>query len=180
MFPTTGKEFTRRVPDDFVPRSFLSGNSEERLEPRSGSHRAPSGSGASPGLPAPRGPAVSPFFPRAAVEIPRWRFPGPRGERVSVAAFRFCQLLPRQLGSLLPTGPHVCSQRGAALGSCPCRQEPGVPASGCLEAHGSKHTSVANTPRGRQGQQESGVCVAARVGRGLLAAPPCVCASFCA
>lgn len=83
----------------------------------------------------------SPLFPRAAVEIPRWRFPGPRGERVSVAAFRFRQLLPRQLSALLPTGPHVCSQRGAALGSCLCRQEPGVPAPGCWGAHGSEHTS---------------------------------------
>lgn len=66
---------------------------------------------------------------------------GPRGERVSVAAFRFRQLLPQQLGSLRPTGPHLCSQRGAALGSCRCRQGPAVPASGSLEAHGSEPAS---------------------------------------
>lgn len=79
MFPTTGKEFTRRVPDDFVPRSFLSGNSEERLEPGSGSHRAPSGSGASPGLPAPRGPAVLPPLPAGRSGNPEMEVPGPAG-----------------------------------------------------------------------------------------------------
>lgn len=35
------------------------------------------------------------------------------------------------------------------------------------------------TPRGVQGLVESGVCIKARVGRGLFAAPACVCACFC-
>lgn len=73
MFPTTGKEFTRRMPDDFVPRSFFSGNSEERSEPGSGSSH---GAGAAAAAPRARGrPRGSPPLGGLAVPalFPRWK-----------------------------------------------------------------------------------------------------------
>lgn len=119
MFPTTGKEFTRRVPDDFVPRSFLSGNSEEeRLEPESGS---PSGSGVSPGLSAPRRPAVPLPFPpwksrdggswpaggasfRGRLQVPSTsppaaRLPSPHGATSVLAAWSSPRLVSVQAGA---------------------------------------------------------------------------------
>lgn len=168
----------RRAPDYFVPRSLLS---LETLRSAWRWGRAAVGPGKPPqplGLWGDRTPGVagraspgsrvspaalclpqappSPPPPHSRglmMETPRWRFPAPWEGASFRGRLRVPSTSPprRQLDALRPTGLRARSQRGAALGTCPRRQKPGVPASGCSEAHGGWHASWGARGRRRAG-----------------------------
>lgn len=149
-------------------------NSEERSEPGWGSRRAgaaaaaprargcPRGSpplGALPCPPSSRGPC---WKSRHGGSRPRGgsEFPWPPSGSINFFSSSSALFTPRG---------HICAR---SVGQPWARVRAGR--SRAYLPRGVWKPTGANTPRGTQGQVESGVCVAARVGRGLFAAPPCV------
>lgn len=139
-----------------------------------GSRRSPSGSGCPRGsrpLPA----LLCPPFPAGRSGNPEMEVPSPAGGACSRGRL--------QVPSTSPPAARRPSAPGAASVLAPW----GSPRLVSVQA-GAGRTCPgvfgkpmgANTHLVERGQVESGVCLAARVGRGLFAAPPCLCASFCA
>lgn len=120
------------------------------------------GVGVSPGLSAPRRPAVPLLFPRAALEIPRWRFPARGGSEFPWPPSGSVSFSP---GSSVPFAPrgHSCAH-SVGQPSAPV----GAGRSRAYLPQAVWKPTGASTPRGTQGQVESGVCLAARVGRGVV------------
>lgn len=132
----------------------------------------PLGLGGVPGAPRPW--AALPCPPSSRGGNPEMEVPGPAGG----ASFRGrLQVLSTPPAARRPS-PHGATSVLTAWGSPRLVSVQTGAGRTCLGVFGSPRG--ASTPRGRQGQVESEVCVAARVVRGLFAAPLCVCASFCA
>lgn len=134
--------------------------------PGPGQPPQPLGLGGVPGALRSSPPCRAPPLP--ALEIPGWRFPARGGSEFPWPPSGSVNFSPS-------SSVHICArsveQPSARVGAG--RSRPYLPRA-LWEPTG------ASTPRGTQGQVESEVCLAARVGRGLFAAPQCVCASFCA
>lgn len=175
--------------------SPLSGNSEERLELGSGGRGAGEATAApwargwqDPGssragkpwrqgvpgssLPPPSPPVPPPPHSRGLMmETPRWRFPAPW----EGASFRGRLRVPS-------TSPPAAARRPSPHGAACALAARGSPRHVSVQAGaGRTCLGVFGSPRGlarlveRKGQAESRVCVEAWVGRGLFAAPACVC-----
>lgn len=125
-----------------------------------GQRRSPSGSGLSPGLSAPRGPAVPLLFPRRKSRDggsrPRGgsEFPWPPSGSLNFSPSSWAPFAPRG---------HICAHSVGQPSARVCAGR-----SRAYQPRGVWEPTGANAPRGTQGQVESGVCVAARVGRGCL------------
>lgn len=136
-------------------------NSEERSEPGSGSRRAAAaGLGAVPG--ALRPPRALPCPPSSRSGNPEMEVPGPAGRGWGASFRGRLQVPSTSPPAARRPSPHGAASALAAWGS------PGLRA--CLPRGVGKPRERTRLVE-RRGQVESGLCVAARVGRGLFAAP---------
>lgn len=140
--------------------------------------RQPQGRGSPSGSGCPQGSRPLPALPCPPL-FPQWKsrdggsqprggseFPWPPSGSVNFS--------PSSSAPLAPRG-RICARSVGQPSArvCAGRSRPYLP-------RGVWKPMGANTPRGTRAGGERGLPCAARVGRGLFAAPPCLCASFCA